>query len=99
MPFIKSVRRHYDQSQQGPKTSNFYDREGGDLVYTAGGYKIHMFTSVGDSKLKINLKPQFQNLPAQQQLNLTSGAGLTAEYLVVGGGGGAGARHAGGGGA
>jgi hypothetical protein len=41
MPFIKSIRKQYDKPQQGPKVTDFLDITGGDIVYTAGGWKVH----------------------------------------------------------
>ena len=84
MPFIKSIRKQHDKHQQGPKATDFLDITGGDIVYTAGGWKIHMFTSVGESSLNVRLKPEFANNP--EVLALTAG-NLTSEYLVIAGGG------------
>jgi hypothetical protein len=85
MPFIKSIRKQYDSVQQGPKVTDFYDIQGGDIVYTAGGYAIHMFTSVGESEFKMVPKPQFQNnrevVALQGQLAAEFGVGVDESYF------------------
>ena len=90
MPFISSIRR--DHARKGQPQPQF-EVTGGDVVYTAGGYKIHMFTSVGESQLNVNLLNSNNDL-----LHLQSQT-LDVEYLVIGGGGGGGNDHGGGGGA
>jgi hypothetical protein len=47
MPFISSLRRRYDGPVTGPSTLDQFKITGGDSIITAGGYRIHMFTSVG----------------------------------------------------
>ena len=92
MPFIKSIRKQYDKPQQGPKVSDVMDVTGGDIIYTAGGYTIHMFTSENDSQFKMTPKAGMRREDVMY-------SDLNAEYLVVGGGAAAGSRHGGGGGA
>jgi fibronectin-binding autotransporter adhesin len=89
MPFISSIRKKYDTPNQ---TENPFEVTGGDVVYTAGGYKIHMFTNVGNSSLNISHKT---NLNTMSLLSST----LDAEVMVIAGGGSGGSRHGGGGGA
>jgi hypothetical protein len=69
-----------------------FEVTGGDHVFTAGGYRIHMFTSGGDHELVVKPKGNVNNI------GLTS-ATLNIEYLVVAGGGGGGYHVGGGGGA
>ena len=58
MPFISSIRRKHDTQL---KTDNVFEITGGDVVYTAGGYRIHMFTSVGASELQVKHLNNYQN--------------------------------------
>ena len=56
MPFISSIRGNYKPK---PQVEQSFKVTGGDEIITAGGYRIHMFTSVGDAELKIqSLKQQ-----------------------------------------
>jgi len=87
MPFISSIRKNYET----PKTSEF-EVTGGDLIYTAGGYKIHVFTQTCDANLNITNVGTLNN----QTIGLLSNR-LQAEYLVVGGGGASGPLNGGGG--
>ena len=91
MPFISSIRRNHEQENTKPE---HLEITGGDVVYTAGGYRIHMLTSVGEAELSI------KNLATGKSgaLNLQTDS-INIEYLIVGGGGGGGTRHGGGGGA
>ena len=98
MPFISSIRGNYRDSRpkENPTDSilNYLDVTGGDIVYTLGGYRIHMFTTVGNSEFKIApKKPEYA-----EKLALI-GTNLNVEALCVAGGAGGGSRHAGGGGA
>jgi len=88
MPFISSIRRDHHT----PKDTSDFEVTGGDVVYTAGGYKIHMFTSVGEHELRINYKG------SNSAMHMATGL-ENVEYIVVGGGGAGGSRHGGGGGA
>lgn len=90
MPFISTIRKNYKNSQHDAGTQ--FEVTGGDVVYTAGGYKIHVFTQVGDSSLNINYAGNSNNLALRK-------TGLDIEFLVVGGGAAGGSRHGGGGGA
>ena len=89
MPFVTTIRKKYFSEI---KKENPFEVTGGDIVYTAGGYKIHVFTKVGPSSLTVAHKqnPNFIGL---------SNSGLDVEFLVIGGGGAGGSRHGGGGGA
>lgn len=90
MPFVSSIRREYTHTKN---TNKDFEVTGGDIVYTAGGYKIHMFTNVGDHELLITHKdPNKMYIAGTTYLE-------NLEFLVVGGGGGGGARHGAGGGA
>ena len=93
MPFISSIRRNYStKNQDTTSVSQNYDITGGDIIYTAGGYRFHVFTSVGDSSLNINYKKGYN----QTAMNLVT-LPVSLEYLVVAGGGsGGGERNDGG---
>jgi hypothetical protein len=92
MPFISSIRKNYNTPEVSTESnSQLFDISGGDVVYTAGGYKIHVFTSVGAANL--NIKPSAY---AHATGLLTQS--LRAEYLVIGGGG-SGGEYGGAGGA
>ena len=86
MPFISSIRSQSNVQQPEKAISeSIYEVTGGDKVYTAGGYTIHMFTTVGDHELTVKVKDKYKNSAIALQ-----GAGpssVTAEYLVIGGGG------------
>ena len=90
MPFISSIRKKHDVPNTG--ADNNFEVTGGDIVYTAGGYKIHMFTQVGNSALNIACKGNSSVMQLQK-------TGLDVEYMVIGGGAAGGSRHGGGGGA
>ena len=81
MPFISSLRKNYDVPVLGPSTEEQFEITGGDAIITAGGYKIHMFTSVGEAEFNIKQRQQTNNAMALQT------ASLDAEYLVLAGGG------------
>ena len=93
MPFISSVRGSFDKPKDHQKTLDKFDVTGGDVVYTAGGYRIHMFTSSAVSEFNVALKNNVDN----DKLHLQS-ANLEVEYLIVGGGGSGHSTHGGGGG-
>lgn len=97
MPFVYSVRgKHNNPTPENSDSPLTYLKvKGGDSVYTAGGYVIHTFTSVGQSALTID--PINANMPTKV-MGLVK-QGLEVEYLVIGGGGAGGSRHGGGGGA
>jgi hypothetical protein len=81
MPFISSIRKNFEPKKSG--VLDKFDITGGDTVITSGGYRIHMFTTTGDSEFSI--KPKFEKTDV---INLASSLGV--EYLVIAGGGGAG---------
>jgi hypothetical protein len=89
MPFISSIRRNYEIERQNNKN---FEIIGGDSVYTIGGYRVHTFTSVGDSEFLIK---RFSN-SNPNILSLTSGT-LRVEAFLVGGGASAGSIGGGGG--
>lgn len=93
MPFISSVRGSYDRPKEDQKTLDKFDITGGDVIYTAGGYRIHMFTSSLKSDFTVTLK---DNTP-QDMISLRSNQ-LQTEFLIVGGGGSGHTTHGGGGG-
>ena len=80
MPFISSIRRRY--KPESNNTLENYNITGGNSVITAGGYRIHMFTSVGDHEFNI----QSVNKQLENTLGLVGGT-IDTEYLVVAGGG------------
>lgn len=89
MPFISSIRRNHDFVKNN---NNDFEITGGDSVFTAGGYRIHTFTTAGKAELLIkNLKND------SRFANLTGG--VEVEYLVVAGGGAGSGGLGGGGGA
>jgi hypothetical protein len=93
MPFISTLRRKYDGPKTGPSTLEQFKITGGDAIITAGGYRIHMFTSPGDAEFVVqSLAKQAENTLALQT------ASINVEYFVLAGGGGGGPRHGGGGG-
>jgi hypothetical protein len=81
MPFIRSIRKN----RKAPAASEtgaakYFDITGGDEVYTAGGYTIHTFTTVGESALIVKPKAQYANV-----MHLVDN--LDLEYVVIAGGG------------
>ena len=54
MAFISSLRRNHNHKSE-PTVK--VDATGGDAVYVAGGYKIHMFLRGGEHEFKINRLP------------------------------------------
>jgi hypothetical protein len=95
MPFISSIRKKYETAP----TKSILDHleiTGGDEIYTAGGYRIHLFTKTGDSVLKINTA---KNINADTHQHLITEGAVDIEYLVIAGGGGGATNLAGGGGA
>ena len=92
MPFISSIRGNYDTPKKdGESILDKFEITGGNQVYTAGGYRIHMFTDDGTFSVKAK-DPALQGM-----LGLVKGA-LTIEGIFIGGGGAGGGRHGGGGG-
>ena len=79
MPFISSIRGNY---RPKPTVEPEFKVTGGDEIITAGGYRIHMFTSVGDAELKIQ-----QLRASSNTMHLAKAGGLAVEYLVLAGGG------------
>ena len=98
MPFISTIRRNWEQEQKQKEplgTLDKFEITGGDYIYEAGGYRIHMFTSVGDHEFKVTPKYEGATHGAFSLQNNT----LDVEYLVVAGGGSGATNIAGGGGA
>ena len=83
MPFISSIRGNYRQGNVERYPAEKYEITGGDQVYTLGGYKIHMFTKTGISKLTVNYTKKY----ADAMGLASAAAGLSAEYLVIAAGG------------
>ena len=91
MPFISTIRSQSNVQQPEKAISeSIYEITGGDKVYTAGGYTIHMFTTVGDHELTVKVKDKYKNMAHLVPVAATSG---TVEYLVIGGGGSGGRGH------
>ena len=96
MPFMKSIRSNAKDLDidNKPSITDYLDITGGDTVLTHGGYRVHMFTTVGDNELNIKWKD-----PAlAEKMGLLQDS-LGVEYLVVAGGGSGSSDVAGGGGA
>jgi len=85
MPYIKSIRRNFENTNIAQPSSHF-EITGGDKIITAGGYRIHFFTTVGEHELVVKPKDYISN---SHMAHLQS-QNLLVEYLVVGGGGGTG---------
>jgi hypothetical protein len=94
MPFISSVRGNYDRTSTHQGTLDRFDITGGDVIYTVGGYRIHMFTSSEPAEFKITPKNTTQH---QDALNL-SPSSIAIEYMIVAGGGSGHSTHGSGGG-
>mgnify|MGYP006079920623 CR=1 FL=1 len=88
MPFISSIRKNYDT----PTNNNNFEVTGGDSVYTAGGYRIHTFTTAGAAELVV------KNINTPSNI-MQLAAGINVEYLVIAGGGAGRGGLGGGGGA
>ena len=95
MPFISSIRKNYEVN---PKNNilDYLEITGGDEIYTAGGYRIHLFTKTGDSALVI--KPK-ENIGSDLYRQLITNGAVDVEHLVIAGGGAGATNLAGGGGA
>jgi hypothetical protein len=83
MPFISSIRGNYRQGNVERYPAEKYEITGGDKVYTLGGYKIHMFTKTGISKLTVNYTKKY----AEAMGLADASGGLVADYLVIAAGG------------
>ena len=95
MPVVNSIRRSFNRSEDHyVSNASKFKISGGDKVYSAGGYTIHLFTET-DNIGNFSVQPN-PNLPADK-MHLLSG-GLGAEVLMVGGGGASGQYSGGGGG-
>ena len=85
MPFITTIRTNYNQDkiQDDIPFDKKYIITGGNTVYTVGGYRIHMFTEVGDHEFKVEYTKEYA-----EYLGLQTGAATAvgAEYLVIAGG-------------
>jgi len=93
MPFVSSIRRQHIQPEiTSDSLLDHFEITGGDEIYTAGGYRIHVFTQTGESELSITPRHS-ENMMHLQPTN------LAAEYLVLAGGASGGKGIAGGGGA
>lgn len=86
MPFISTIRSQSNVKQPEKAISeSIYEITGGDKVYTAGGYTIHLFTTVGDHQLTVKVKDKYKN--SMTHLVPQAATSGTVEYLVIGGGG------------
>jgi hypothetical protein len=65
-----------------------FEITGGNSITTAGGYRIHTFSSVGEANFNIRSKLQ----SSASVLNLQANS-LNVEYMILAGGGCGGARH------
>ena len=83
MPFVSSVRGNYAAGKRKAYDISSKLLISGGTITTAGGYRIHTFTTAGNSTFSASIR----------------GLPLAVEYLIVGGGGGGGSCVAGGGGA
>lgn len=99
MPFVYSVRGTYNTpkivNDELVQNKNF-KVAGGDKIFTAGGYVIHMFTSAGDAQLTVK---NINQTTSSNTLGFLENTLKGVEYLIIGGGGAGGSRHGGGGGA
>jgi hypothetical protein len=82
MPYIKSIRRNFENLNKAEPSTHF-DITGGDKVITAGGYRIHFFTTVGEHQFVVKPKDYLYN---SNMAHLQSG-NLLVEYLCIAGGG------------
>jgi hypothetical protein len=86
MPFISTIRSQSNVQQPEKAISeSIYEITGGDKVYTAGGYTIHMFTTVGEHQLNVKVKEKYKDL--MKNLVVVPASSGVVEYLVIGGGG------------
>ena len=92
MPFISSIRKNYDVSDKTGTLEKF-EITGGNSISTAGGYRIHTFSSVGEAELAIKLKSN----ASMNTIGLQAKT-LQVEYMILAGGGAGGSRHGSGGG-
>ena len=92
MPFVSSVRGNYAAGKRraGDLASKLLIS--GGTITSAGGYRIHTFTTVGASTF--NVSPFGLGLSSVEYLVIGGGAGATA-MSHHGGGGGAGAYYSG----
>jgi hypothetical protein len=92
MPFVSSIRGNFGLSRRRFPTFNVSTTNAtitGGSITTAGGYRIHTFTTVGNDNFTVT--------PNESRNGTTFN--LPLEILVVGGGGAGANRHGGGGGA
>lgn len=91
MPFISTIRANYNQDKvkEDIPFEKKFKITGGNVVYTAGGYRIHMFTDVGAHDFKVEYTPKYRaHLDTIGMYPATTTAVLPAvEYLVIAGGG------------
>jgi hypothetical protein len=93
MPIIKSLRKkHNPKENENVSYSPPLKITGGDKVYTAGGYTVHMFLTPGPHQLKIE---PVKDLPKEMMGLIVD---RTLEVLMVGAGGAGGGYSGGGGG-
>ena len=84
MPFISSIRKNHKTPNTGEASiANQYDIQGGDLVYDAGGYRIHCFLETGTQPFTMTPKSTYN----KDAMTLST---VDLEYLVIAGGGGGG---------
>jgi hypothetical protein len=83
MPYINSIRGNHRGQQKESYPEEIYNITGGDKVYKMGGYKIHMFTTVGDHEFNLGWNEKYSKAMGLQGKAFS----ITASYLVIAGGG------------
>jgi hypothetical protein len=92
MPFVSSVRGSFGLQKRPFPTLNINNNNAsvtGGTITTAGGYRIHTFTTVGTSTFAYTFSGGSVN---------GATVSFPIEYLLAAGGGGSGGAHSGGGG-
>lgn len=91
MPIIKSLRKPQDQNEKSSYSPPL-KITGGDRVYTAGGYTVHLFLTPGQHQFKVETVEPMKN----DTMGLI--VDRTFEIMMVGAGGAGGGYSGGGGG-
>ena len=82
MPYVKSIRGNWDQAKP-TQTEQRFEIIGGDNVYTAGGYKIHEFTTPGEHQLIVR-----DRYAGKYNYAALTGSSIETEAFAWGAGGG-----------